>query len=550
MYPSSYSLRSRTSMSVRDPPRREPAGGKPRGRCAVLRRGGRGKTWPCSQSTQNLSKPDLVGLDSVQDFGGRPTGRRPVTPRLAGSARARPRPTGRLAGAGARTSGPTGRFAGCAYRGCGRRRGLPTGRFAGVAGRPARLAALDAGARGSHGREDRALGLLEPRREGQDATMGGSGRRKRVGKGSRCACSFLLFSSHDRSDPTIDCDGASDAYGAPTRRYPRCIRDRGGAAPREQALEIRAIASDSRLVTPGTLFVAIPGLRADGRGFVADAVPAAPSPWWPSGPRDSAGRFDPADPRRERARGPVRSRRRLQRPSQPRLCVAGITGTDGKTTTATLLWHAWRAAGIAAASITTVDRRTGDRSSPTPRDRRPPRRRNCRPSCANPRRRVHARRARDVVARARDAPRRQRRVPSRRVHADHHGASRAARQSRPIPRCQGAPARARVAATRRRRRPRCGGRFGYPLLVTIPVARRITYTDLPGIAADLRADDIVAEPEAVHFTARTPWGEAEVRLAPRRELQRAQRACRAGGGVRHRGGVRCGGLEVWKPLRR
>ena len=41
------------------------------------------------------------------------------------------------------------------------------------------------------------------------------------------------------------------------------------------------------------------------------------------------------------------------------LCVVGITGTDGKTTTATLLWHAWRAAGIAAASITTVDRRTG-----------------------------------------------------------------------------------------------------------------------------------------------------------------------------------------------
>ena len=42
------------------------------------------------------------------------------------------------------------------------------------------------------------------------------------------------------------------------------------------------------------------------------------------------------------------------------LCVVGITGTDGKTTTATLLWHAWRAAGLAAASITTVDRRTGD----------------------------------------------------------------------------------------------------------------------------------------------------------------------------------------------
>ncbi len=42
------------------------------------------------------------------------------------------------------------------------------------------------------------------------------------------------------------------------------------------------------------------------------------------------------------------------------LTVAGITGTDGKTTTTTMLWAAWRAAGVGAASITTVDIRTLD----------------------------------------------------------------------------------------------------------------------------------------------------------------------------------------------
>jgi hypothetical protein len=74
-------------------------------------------TWPCSQSTQKPSKPDLVGLDSVQAFGGRPGDRRPVALRLAGAASPTARvldlPTGRFAGAAAAFGGlPIGRFAG------------------------------------------------------------------------------------------------------------------------------------------------------------------------------------------------------------------------------------------------------------------------------------------------------------------------------------------------------------------------------------------------------------------------------------------------------
>jgi UDP-N-acetylmuramoyl-L-alanyl-D-glutamate--2,6-diaminopimelate ligase len=57
-----------------------------------------------------------------------------------------------------------------------------------------------------------------------------------------------------------------------------------------------------------------------------------------------------------------------------------------------------------------------------------------------------------------------------------------------------------------------GDPFGFPHLAVIPVATRLTYTDLPHIAADLRAEDIVTEPSGVRFTARTPWGDAGVRL--------------------------------------
>ena len=195
------------------------------------------------------------------------------------------------------------------------------------------------------------------------------------------------------------------------------------------------------------------------------------------------------------------------------LCVAGVTGTDGKTTTATLLWHAWRAAGIDAASITTVDRRTGDAVILNPSRQTTPEAPELQAELA----RIRGAGCTHVALETSSHALEMRRVDGvafraavfTRITTEHlelHGsrarylAAKAHLLESVSPRPDG------VAVLD------AGDEFGYPVLAQIPVARRITYTDLPGIAADLRADGIVADPGGLHFVARTPWGDAEIRL--------------------------------------
>lgn len=120
------------------------------------------------------------------------------------------------------------------------------------------------------------------------------------------------------------------------------------------ALDIAGITADSRRVAPGYLFAALPGARADGRRFIADAVEAgavavlAPlGTEWPPGvpPRRL---ILHAEPRRALAlmaaahAGP-----------QPRTMLA-VTGTNGKTSTVDFLRQIFAARGQAAASIGTL----------------------------------------------------------------------------------------------------------------------------------------------------------------------------------------------------
>ena len=119
-------------------------------------------------------------------------------------------------------------------------------------------------------------------------------------------------------------------------------------------LEIAGITADSRHVVPGDLFAALPGTKADGRAFIADAVKrgavavlAPPGTEWPQGVPQRPIIIDP-EPRR----GLARIAAVLAGP-QPETVVA-VTGTNGKTSTVEFTRQLWASTGCKAASLGTL----------------------------------------------------------------------------------------------------------------------------------------------------------------------------------------------------
>src|SRR5438128_4585034 len=123
------------------------------------------------------------------------------------------------------------------------------------------------------------------------------------------------------------------------------------------ALEIRELAYDAREVPRDSLFFCVPGAKADGHDFAAEALE-----------RGAAAlvverRLDLDAPQlvvpSVRAAMPRAAVEFLDDPTA-RLPVAAITGTNGKTTTAYLLWSILAAAGEQPGLLTNVERRVGD----------------------------------------------------------------------------------------------------------------------------------------------------------------------------------------------
>jgi UDP-N-acetylmuramoyl-L-alanyl-D-glutamate--2,6-diaminopimelate ligase len=127
-------------------------------------------------------------------------------------------------------------------------------------------------------------------------------------------------------------------------------------------VEITGIAYDSRRVKAGDLFVAVEGLLADGHAFLSDALtrgaaavavdrevkvpagtPLVRMPSTRTGLAEAAAEF-------------------FGRPSR-RLKVAGITGTDGKTTTTHMAEHVLQASGVMAGAMSTVSFTVGGRET-------------------------------------------------------------------------------------------------------------------------------------------------------------------------------------------
>lgn len=139
------------------------------------------------------------------------------------------------------------------------------------------------------------------------------------------------------------------------------------AAAEHGDLQISEIAYDSRLVKPGTLFVAIRGEKTDGNKFVPDAVgrgavaviseqanPAAlPAefPW-----------IQVADARKALA---ISGANYYARPAEV-LKLIGVTGTNGKTTTSYLVDSILRAAGCEVGLLGTIGYRLVRESRPAP----------------------------------------------------------------------------------------------------------------------------------------------------------------------------------------
>ena len=129
-----------------------------------------------------------------------------------------------------------------------------------------------------------------------------------------------------------------------------------GATP---AAAVTGVAYDSRTVEPGHVFVALKGVRADGATFVRQAVERgaiAIVSERPAPPGIGVGWSQVTDARLALA---VLAASFHRHPSGE-MQVIGITGTNGKTTTAYLIASIFEAAGIRCGLLGTVAYRIGD----------------------------------------------------------------------------------------------------------------------------------------------------------------------------------------------
>jgi UDP-N-acetylmuramoyl-L-alanyl-D-glutamate--2,6-diaminopimelate ligase len=119
---------------------------------------------------------------------------------------------------------------------------------------------------------------------------------------------------------------------------------------------VAGLAYDSRDVRPGTLFFCVPGLRSDGHDFAAEAVARGAVALVVERPLDVA--VPQLVVAEARAAMAPAADAFFGSPTRE-LQVAGVTGTNGKTTTAFLLFSVLAAAGRRPGLLGTVESRVG-----------------------------------------------------------------------------------------------------------------------------------------------------------------------------------------------
>lgn len=136
-------------------------------------------------------------------------------------------------------------------------------------------------------------------------------------------------------------------------------------------IDISAVCCDSRKVTPGAAFIAVRGFAGDGHEFIASAIEKGASAVLYEDEEALRGQIEGLD-------GAVREKVALVRVPDSRYAVAmaadafyghpsrsltlvGITGTNGKTTTVTLLYHLFTNLGYRCGLLSTIANYVGDR---------------------------------------------------------------------------------------------------------------------------------------------------------------------------------------------
>jgi UDP-N-acetylmuramoyl-L-alanyl-D-glutamate--2,6-diaminopimelate ligase len=129
---------------------------------------------------------------------------------------------------------------------------------------------------------------------------------------------------------------------------------------------IKQVAYDSRKVTRGTLFVAIPGDHVDGHTFIGEAV------------KRGAAAVLYSDPAANVSKAPVALQVAESRPAlshiasayhgnpSHKLQVVGVTGTDGKSSTVYFIHQLLEAVGAASGFVSTVSMHTTGTTSKNP----------------------------------------------------------------------------------------------------------------------------------------------------------------------------------------
>lgn len=284
--------------------------------------------------------------------------------------------------------------------------------------------------------------------------------------------------------------------------------------------EIRAIVADSRQVGPGDLFVAIPGVSVDGHRYIPDALAR--------GAVAVVGERAPE----EMPDLPWGSFAYLRVPDAREawgwLCAAweglpgrkmtliGVTGTDGKTTTVTLIHAILQAAGLNAGMVSTVAARIGDEEIDTGLHTTTP----DPPDLQRYLARMVAIGATHAVLEVTSHGLAQHRVAGcdfdvavvtniTHEHLDFHGTLEAYRQAKAqlfwgLGRAFRKPGVPKISVLNR-------DDSSYDLLRPIPADRYVVYG--LSLGADVTATDIVYGPDATRFTLHTPDGRAAVTTA-------------------------------------